>query len=246
MSVVPILSDEFSTNQLKKWGMLVKAKKESIVDSCLNEVDYPNDEQTKKLIEDWLSQKKIKSKETLKLWQEEQEFSHEEWKEFLIRPWRWQRWCLKHFESKIASYYLKRKQFLDQVTYSLLRVKKRHIANELYLRIKEEESSFSDIACNYSEGPEKRVGGFIGPVSMSQPHPALARLLQVSHSGQLWPPKEIDSWWVVVRLEELHNTELNERIRIQLALELGEQHLHHLLQVSCRSNDEKKSTNDIT
>ena len=52
---------------------------------------------------------------------------------------------------------------------------------------------------------------------MSTPHPALARLLQVSQPGQVWDPKIINSWWVVVRLEKLHNTELNERISIKLS-----------------------------
>ena len=69
---------------------------------------------------------------------------------------------------------------------------------------------------------------------MSTPHPALARLLQVSQPGQVWDPKIINSWWVVVRLDKIHNTELNERISIKLSLELGEKHIFDLLNSSLK------------
>ena len=64
---------------------------------------------------------------------------------------------------------------------------------------------------------------------MSTPHP-VARLLQVSQPGQVWNPKIINSWWVVVRLEKLP-TELNEGISI-FSLELGEKHIFDLLNSS--------------
>ena len=39
---------------------------------------------------------------------------------------------------------------LDKVSYSLLRVNDELLANELFLRIKEGEATFADIASNYS------------------------------------------------------------------------------------------------
>ena len=107
------------------------------------------------------------------------------------------------------------------MSYSLLRVKDQHLANELHLRIKEGEASFEEIASEYSEGPERQQGGRLGPVPLSQPHPMLAKLLQVSTPGQLWPPKQLENWWIVVRLEELHCTELNDALKQRLLLELG-------------------------
>ena len=66
-------------------------------------------------------------------------------------------------------------------------------------------------------------------VPLSQPHPMLAKLLQVSSPGQLWPPKQLEGWWIVVRLEELHCTELNNSLKQRLLLELGEKHLEQQL-----------------
>ena len=94
---------------------------------------------------------------------------------------------------------------------------------------KESEASFEDIASEYSEGPERQQGGRLGPVPLSQPHPMLAKLLQVSTPGQLWPPKQLENWWIVVRLEELHCTELNDSLKQRLLVELGDQHLEEQL-----------------
>ena len=234
MEIAPDHKHEFSNDQLKRWGILKIAKKEVLIDHFIEEVEKPNEEIKKSIIESWLRNEGIKSNESLKKWQNHHELNQIEWEEYLIRKWRWERWCLLKFKSIIPSYYLKRKNFLDKVSYSIIRVKTKHLANELYIRIKEKEAKFSDLASKYSEGEEKHVGGFIGPVSMSTPHPALARLLQVSQPGQVWDPKIINSWWVVVRLEKLHNTELNEGISVKLSLELGEKHIFDLLNSSLK------------
>ena len=57
----------------------------------------------------------------------------------------------------------------------------------------------------------------------------LAKLLQVSTPGQLWPPKQLETWWIVVRLEELHCTELTDSLKQRLLFELGDQHLEEQL-----------------
>ena len=241
MAFVPDNQLTFSNNQLKRWRILEIAKKEAIIDHFIEEVEKPNEEIKKSIIENWLRKEGIKSNESLKKWQNFNGLNQIEWEEYLIREWSWERWCVLKFKSFVPSYYLKRKDFLDKVSYSIIRVKTKHLANELFIRIKEKEARFSDLASKYSEGEEKRVGGFIGPVTMSTPHPALARLLQVSQPGQLWSPKKINSWWVVVRLEKLHNTELNERISIKLSLELGEKHIFDLL-----NSSQKSELTDIT
>ena len=146
-----------------------------------------------------------------------------------MRRWRWLCWCEQTFKAKLNSHYLERKNQLDKVSYSLLRVQSQHLATELHLRIKEGEASFEDIASEYSKGPERQQGGRLGPVPLSQPHPMLAKLLQVSTAGQLWPPKQLESWWIVVRLDELHCTELNPALKQQLLLELGDRHLEEQL-----------------
>ena len=118
---------------------------------------------------------------------------------------------------------------LDKVEYSLIRVSSENLANELYLRIKEKESTFEEIAKKYSEGPEKQTQGIIGPDPIGKAHPALAKLLQISEKGQLWIPRKIDMWWIIVRLNYIKNSSLNESLSKELALELGSKFIQELM-----------------
>ena len=65
---------------------------------------------------------------------------------------------------------------------------------------------------------------------LSQPDPALAKLLQVSKPGQLWPPKRHEGWWVIVRLEKLLPASLDAALQETLLLEEGERALQRQLQ----------------
>ena len=194
--------------------------------------DRPDADQFKALQEQWLKAHELPNQQALQGWLKEQDLDREDWAELITRPWRWQQWCHDHFKDQLTTYYLKRKPLLDRVSYSLLRVKDKALATELYLRIKEGEATFEQVASEYSAGPERNSGGQLGPVPMQQPHPVLARLLQVSSPGQLWSPKQLENWWIVVRLNQLHTTELDSNTAQQLALELGEQHLEQILELS--------------
>ena len=205
--------------------MLQQAKREAAVDVCIESIPFPPAEQLKSMLEHWCQQQRIDSPQTLQRWQQQRGLSSEQWQRFVARQGRWLIWCEQNLQAKLNSHYLERKSQLDQVSYSLLRVKDEYLANELHLRIKEGEVSFDEIASEFSEGPERRRGGRLGPVPLSQPHPMLAKLLQVSTPGQLWPPKQLENWWIVVRLEELHCTELNDVLKKRLLLELGDRYL---------------------
>ena len=222
-------TESYSAEQLAAWGLLRQAKREAAIDQCISSIPVPATNQLKALLDQWCQQQKIDSAKALKRWQQKQGLNQPQWQELVMRRWRWLCWCEQTFEAKLNSHYLERKNQLDKVSYSLLRVKSQHLATELHLRIKEGEASFEDIASEYSEGPERQQGGRLGPVPLSQPHPMLAKLLQVSTAGQLWPPKQLENWWIVVRLDELHCTELNAALKQQLLLELGDRHLEEQL-----------------
>jgi len=218
--------------QLARWGLLHQVQREECIDHLLDEIEQPDANQLKTLQEQWLQAHELPNQQALQGWLNQQGLNQENWTELITRPWRWQQWCHGHFKDQLTTYYLKRKPLLDRVSYSLLRVKDKALATELYLRIKEGEATFEQVASEYSAGPERNSGGQLGPVPMQQPHPVLARLLQVSSPGQLWAPKQLENWWIVVRLNQLHTTELDSNTAQQLALELGEQHLEQILELS--------------
>lgn len=142
--------------------------------------------------------------------------------------------------SKLESLFLQYKPQLDKVLYSLLRVPDMEVAQELYFRIKAGEQSFADCASIYSQGQEAQTGGLLGPVPLSQPHPAIAQKLSISQPGQLWTPIKLENWYVIIRLEKLVAAQLDDTTRTMLRNHLFEQWLAEQLQrspISLNTND---------
>ena len=119
----------------------------------------------------------------------------------LERVIRRQEYIRERFAPKAEARFLERKNELDQVVYSLLRLANNFLARELYLQIESGESNFADLAKRYAEGPERNTNGIVGPVSLTQAHPALVEKLRVAQPGVLLEPFRIADWWLVVRLE---------------------------------------------
>jgi parvulin-like peptidyl-prolyl isomerase len=135
-------------------------------------------------------------------------------------PLRLQKFAEADFLHKAEARFLDRKTQLDQVVYSLLRVQDPFLAKELYLRIAEGEANFADLAAFYAEGPEKATNGVIGPVPLTQAHPALAEVLRTSQPGDLHEPLQIENWFLVIRLESYKPATLDEATKAQMANEL--------------------------
>jgi parvulin-like peptidyl-prolyl isomerase len=129
--------------------------------------------------------------------------------------------CEAHFSARAEQRFLARKNQLDQVIYSLLRIEEDGpLAQELYLRIEEGEADFAELAARYSMGPERSTRGVVGPVPLLQAHPTLAELLRTSRPGQLHPPLRIEQWWLVVRLESLRSATFDAEMRQRMSREL--------------------------
>ncbi len=131
--------------------------------------------------------------------------------------------CKEHFLHKAEAHFLKRKNQLDQVIYSLLRVKDPFLARELYLRIEAGEASFADLAIQYAQGPERDTAGRIGPVSLTQAHPRLAEKLRIATPGILLNPFKIGEWWIVLLLVSYTSAVFDERMAERMAEELFNQ-----------------------
>jgi parvulin-like peptidyl-prolyl isomerase len=131
--------------------------------------------------------------------------------------------CQEQFLHRAEQRFLGRKQQLDTVIYSLLRVSSEHLANELYLRIAEGEADFAELAATYAEGMEQATRGVVGPVPLVQAHPVLANVLRTSQPGELRPPVQIEPWWLVVRLESLQPASFDEAMQSRMTHELFEE-----------------------
>jgi len=124
------------------------------------------------------------------------------------------------YEPKAETRFLERKNELDQVVYSLLRLENRFLAQELYLQIEAGESNFADLAKRHAEGPERNTNGIVGPVSLIQAHPTLVEKLKVAQPGVLLEPFRISNWWLVVRLERYAPATFTNEVSEQMCEEM--------------------------
>ncbi len=138
-------------------------------------------------------------------------------------PLRTRAHCNEHFRHKAEAHFLSRKNQLDRVVYSLLRVKDGYLARELYLRLDAGEANFATLAREFAEGPEKQTNGIVGPVPLTQAHPGLAERLRTTSPGVLMQPFQLADWWLVVRLESYVPASFDEAMAEQMASELFDQ-----------------------
>ena len=96
--------------------------------------------------------------------------------------------------------FLKFKDRLDRVLYSVIRVPSEAFAYHLFYAIDHDEISFSDAASQFSDGVEARSAGIVGPVDLCTPHPEIASRLKRGRPGELFEPFKADEWFLVVSL----------------------------------------------
>jgi parvulin-like peptidyl-prolyl isomerase len=129
------------------------------------------------------------------------------------------RFAAQHFGAGIEEDFLKRKNELDTVVYSLLRVQDQGMARELWIQLSEGETTFAEAAARYSDGPEATTKGVIGPVPLGQLQPELAERLRSLRQGELREPLAAGPWWILLRLEQLTPAKLDEPMRQRLLQE---------------------------
>ena len=220
---------QFSFKDLDNWGLLLKAKTEHMKDIILEKEIRPNKEVLLNIEINWRKKYNLSEETDLKIWLENANLTKEKLIFLLTRNWIWLSWCKHEFKNQIYDYFIKKKSLIDNVTYSLITLKDKDMADELYIRIKENEEPFWLVSKNYSEGPERNYDGRIGPVPLSKLNPYLKDLLIISNEGQIWPPRKIEDFWIIVKLEKKFNAVLSPKISEELSLELGEKYLNDLI-----------------
>jgi parvulin-like peptidyl-prolyl isomerase len=111
---------------------------------------------------------------------------------------------------KLESYFLKRKDDLDQIIYSIIQVKTRDIANELFFRIQEGEQSFADLARLYSQN---LTDGLVGPIEFGKLPAGLREYLHTRPVGQVQPPVTFGDSQIIVRVERVIPAVLDATMR---------------------------------
>lgn len=213
---------------LRRHNLLQPLARAELLSETVKAVDLSTD-QRDQIWNNFKSENKLDNTELLEAYLKTNGLKENDLRWQLELPTRAQIYPQKHFQHKAEARFLAKKEQLDKVVYSLLRVQDGYLARELYLRISAGEADFADLATNYSQGLEAKTKGLIGPVPMTQAHPALSERLRTSQPGQLLQPFQIDQWWLVVRLERYDAAQFDDNTRQRMAQELFQEWLNQEL-----------------
>ncbi|MBW4603349.1 MAG: glycosyltransferase [Calothrix sp. FI2-JRJ7] len=208
--IVPLLS---------QYQMLPKLKQELVIEEAISPFSCTPEEEAKCHLE-FCQQHQLTSETIRQNWLQQQGLTEVQFLELATRKLRIEKFQQATWGNRLEAYFRQRKQQLDSVIYSLIRIKDADLARELYFRLLEDEQPFAELARQYSEGAETSTGGLIGPVPLSSPHPKLTQILTINQPGQLSPPTRIGEWWIIVRLEKLLPAKLDEPMKQKLLDEL--------------------------
>ena len=214
--------------------------KSVLVSNMISQVEI-SDELKTEAFHNFMISNKIKNEFDLKKFLELSHITQSELENDVIKQAKIIEYAKKKYDNKANTRFLSRRKDLEMVVYSLIRIKSQDLAKELYFKIESEEESLEDLANKYSEGNEKYSRGIIGPVPITQGHPALADKLRVMQQGELSEPFLLDNWWCIIRLEKLINPSFNETIKSQMCKEIFDEEINNLVDSFIKKSSEKNT-----
>lgn len=234
MSVVLEVDNQVYTAEdlvplLTQYQILPKLAQEILIDKAIANIKC-SDEENNLIYTQFCQKNQLASKEKVQEWLDKQGMSHEQLQNLITKKPRIDKYKQEKWSNQVDAYFIKRKSQLDRVVYSLIRVEKPEVAQELYFRIKDDENTFSTLAMEYSQGTEAQTGGLIGPVEINAPHPKIAQILATCQPGQLVPPTRVGEWIVIVRLENYLSAKLDSSMRQRMLDELFNRWLNEAIQ----------------
>tara|TARA_B100001287_G_C22544604_1_gene463806 strand:- start:3 stop:830 length:828 start_codon:yes stop_codon:yes gene_type:complete len=216
-----ILIDNFeiSINDIPKYldrfNLLPNFVRALIENKITSHIEPNSDQQVEYQLK-FLSRNNLKNKHQLSNWLDKNGLDDKRLSLLIYDNLKLEMFKDEKFNDLVESEFLNKKNSLDKVMYSIIRVKSKLEAEEIYLKLEEQEESFSDLAAKYSEGIEKNFNGIIGPLEIGVINPELSERLKISKKGQLWPPFNSQNWWVIMRLERFLPAKLDDNMRIKL------------------------------
>ncbi|MBF2067242.1 MAG: peptidylprolyl isomerase [Calothrix sp. C42_A2020_038] len=214
---------------LAEYQLLSQFQRELIANKAIATIELTPEEKAT-TIEQFSQQNKLSTQEAITAVQQQLCITPIQFEAIATRELRVEKFKIATWGNKLEQYFLQYKPQLDKVVYSLLRTDNSEIAQELFFRIQDGDASFADCAKEYSQGAEAQTGGLIGPVPISQAHPAIAQKLGTSKQGQVLPPMKLENWYVIVRLEKFIGAQLDDATRAMLLNHLFEQWLAEQIQ----------------
>jgi parvulin-like peptidyl-prolyl isomerase len=150
----------------------------------------------------------------------------------LRQRWDWlrlQKAMEERYGDQVESHFLDRRADLERLVYGVIRVRHQGLADELYLRLLDDDADFGQLARQHSMGDERFTYGLVGPMPVHRLNPALRQVLHSLSIGQIHPPFALQGWVLLLRLDHREPARLDDPTRQLLLEELLQQELEATL-----------------
>lgn len=204
---------------LERYQLMPQLVRELVVDNAIASVKLPPGTLDDGVVQ-FRQRNQLLSDEQFQAWLAQNGFTLESLRERLERTLKIEQYKTEKWDSTLDGIFLDNKTQYDKAIYSLIRTEDPYAAQELYFRLQDNDKAFGEIAKQYSQGPEAKTGGMVGPVPLGNIHPSLIQILTSSKPGQLHPPVRLDKWNVIVRLEQFLPAKLDDAMRQTLMTQL--------------------------
>lgn len=193
---------------LASYKMMPQLLRERIIDKAVASIECTSAE-IEQAYQDFYQTNKINSETKLQIWLQRHNLTVPQLELTIIRPLKIYKFKQQTWGNQLESYFWQRQPDLDLVVYSMIKVKDRDLAQELYFRISAGEQSFTAAASQYSQGIEAYTGGIMNPIGIGRLPKPLAQRLRSLNPGELHRPIVSDNHFVIVRLEQIIPAKLN-------------------------------------
>jgi len=124
------------------------------------------------------------------------------------------------FEACVDRHYLELRDSLERVSFRLLRTPSKGVALEAQQRLMNREEDWIAISERWGIDPEKQFNGRYSSIAPSKLTPELVVALRRLKSGELSPVIRLGKLFALTQLESWQEVKLDNKLRLQLKLEL--------------------------
>ena len=223
--------DEINNNSLKilrLGNMLPNLVRSFLIYEILSEISIEQNLYEKE-IKNFYLKNKILSKNDLLNILKIKGISEEEFHYQITLPLKILKFGSQHFREELKSYFLERKDFLDEYTFNIIRVKNKDIAYELYFRLDSDESDFTSLSESFSYYSELYPKGLFGPKNLQGMNPIIINRLIIASPGELIQPFQVDEWWIILKLLNKKKAKLDKPTTKMLIQEIFNKFVNKLV-----------------
>ena len=214
---------------IKLGNMLPKLIRNFLIDKIISEIFLEQNIYDKE-IKKFYSKNNILNKKDLDKICKIKGITEEELNYQITLPLKVSKFAEQNFQNEIESYFLERKDFLDEYTFNIIRLKNKDLAYELYFRIDSEESDFIKLSETYSYYSELYPKGLFGPKNLQGINPLIVNKLIIASPNELIEPFQVDEWWIILKLINKKIAKLDKSTNKMLLIEIFNKFINNLVE----------------